>query len=366
MVTENPQFLTDQLITYLGNKRALLSLINEGIVKVKTSLNQSKIKTLDLFSGSGVVSRALKEHSSLLISNDLEEYSKYINLCYLENNSNRPKDLPIIYNSIIQVLKTQALFSDGFINKLYSPKDDTDISKDDRCFFTNRNAKYLDTARQLIGILPKEYQPYLIGPLLSEASIHANTSGVFKGFYKNANGIGQFGGEGKNALKRICSDMHLRLPVVSNFDCDILLCQEDANTLVSTLPEVDMAYLDPPYNQHPYGSNYFMLNLIASYKEPTNISKVSGIPENWNKSIFNNKKETAKTFETLLNNIKAKYVLISFSDDGFISKSEMLTMCQKLGSVEVLEQKYNTFRGSKNLNNRSIHVKEFLYIVEKN
>ena len=42
---------------------------------------------------------------------------------------------------------------------------------------------------------------------------------------------------------------------------------------------VDIAYLDPPYNQHPYGSNYFMLNLIASYKKPSQISNSKGVEQ---------------------------------------------------------------------------------------
>ena len=55
------------------------------------------------------------------------------------------------------------------------------------------------------------------------------------------------------------------------------------------LPPVDVAYLDPPYNQHPYGSNYFMLNLLASGREPAaeELSQVSGIPKNWNRSHYN-------------------------------------------------------------------------------
>lgn len=366
MTTENPDFLTTQLITYLGNKRSLLPLIEKGVLEVKEDLNKEKVVSLDLFSGSGIVSRFLKQHSSLLISNDLELYSNIINKCYLTNNTDRPINLLLYYNSIINTLKTKSLLTDGFIHSMYSPKDDTSITKEDRCFFTNRNAQYLDTVRQLISTLPKECHPYLIGPLLSEASIHANTSGVFKGFYKNADGVGQFGGEGKNALTRICSNIELKFPVCSNFNCDTLLYQEDAMTLINKLPEVDMAYLDPPYNQHPYGSNYFMLNLLAEYKKPEIVSKVSGIPEIWNKSIFNSKKTSAQSLNQLLTNIKAKYVLVSFSDDGFISKEEMIEMCKPLGSLSVIEQKYNTFKGSKNLKERALHIKEFVYILRKN
>jgi adenine-specific DNA-methyltransferase len=102
----------------------------------------------------------------------------------------------------------------------------------------------------------------LLGPLLSEASVHANTAGVFKGFYKNRHtGVGQFGGSGSDALTRILGRIVLEVPVLSLFECEYEVFQEDANALVHKLRGLDLAYIDPPYNQHPYGSNYFMLNL---------------------------------------------------------------------------------------------------------
>jgi len=72
-----------------------------------------------------------------------------------------------------------------------------------------------------------------------------------------------------------------------------------------------------------------------------------------------------KSLTELVENIKAKYVLISFNSEGFIGVEEMLDMLQKTGTVEVLETKYNTFRGCRNLSNREIHVKEYLYLLEK-
>jgi adenine-specific DNA-methyltransferase len=131
------------------------------------------------------------------------------------------------------------------------------------------------------------------------------------------------------------------------------------------MPEVDIAYLDPPYNQHPYGSNYFMLNLILDYTYPENTSKVSGIPEAWNRSDYNKESRALKALTYLVENIKAKYVIISFNSEGFINTEEMKKMLKKTGGLEVLEIKYNTFRGSRNLKTREIHVKEYLYLLEK-
>jgi adenine-specific DNA-methyltransferase len=225
---------------------------------------------------------------------------------------------------------------------------------------------YIDTARQLIGKLPEDYQKYFIAPLLSEASIHANTSGIFKGFYKNREtGIGQFGGKNKDALFRITGDIELPFPVFSNFNADVIVYNGDANSVIRQAPEVDIAYLDPPYNQHPYGSNYFMLNIILDYTHPENTSKISGIPENWNRSNYNKPNRALSALTELVTNIKAKYVLISFNSEGFTGIEEMKTMLNKIGRVEILETPYYTFRGSRNLNSRGIHVKEYLYLVEK-
>ena len=362
---EAPTYLSEQIITYLGNKRSLLTFIESAILEVKQELNKEKLDIVDLFSGSGVVSRFFKKHSNTLYSNDMEGYCETINKCYLANVSDI--NVPVIseyYEDISNQLMTKPL-KKGFISEMYSPENDQNIQYGERVFYTTRNAMYIDTTRQLIEQIPEEYRPFLLGPLLYEASVHNNTSGVFKGFYKNSKtGIGQYGGDGRNALQRILADITLKMPIFSNFECDVHVYRRDSNELVKELPEVDLIYIDPPYNQHPYGSNYFMLNLINEYKRPVEVSKVSGIPVSWNKSNYNKKQLAAKCMWDLCSNIHAKYILISFSSDGFISKEEMIDMLSKLGEVRVFDKEYNTFRGCRNLNDRSIHIKEYLYLVK--
>ena len=82
---ESRNYLTKQIITYIGNKRELLEEIEEEVVFVCNKLEKEKLVCLDLFSGSGVVARFLKQHSSKIIANDLEAYSKVINECFLSN-----------------------------------------------------------------------------------------------------------------------------------------------------------------------------------------------------------------------------------------------------------------------------------------
>ena len=362
---EKKEYLTQQLITYIGNKRALLDFIGYGVKKVQKKLDKNKVKILDLFSGSGITARFFKQFSDLLIVNDLEKYSEVINSCYLSNiNEINLPELHKYYQEIIN--KTNNKLTSGIITELYAPSDDDNIRHNERVFYTKRNAMYIDTVRQLIEKIPQNEQKFFLAPLLSQASIHANTSGVFKGFYKNKEtGIGQFGGKKQDALSRITGDIKLPFPVFSNFNCDTIICNSDANEIIKTLPEVDIAYLDPPYNQHPYGSNYFMLNLIIDYKHPEKTSKVSGIPQDWSRSVYNQKSRALQALTHLVENINSKYIIVSFNSEGFISIDQMKNMLEKNGKLEVLETKYNTFRGSRNLNNREIHVKEYLYLLEK-
>jgi adenine-specific DNA-methyltransferase len=364
-MNEKNEYLTQQLITYIGNKRALLDFIGTGIEKVQKNLNRKKLKLFDVFSGSGITARYFKQFSDLLIVNDLEKYSAIINSCYLSNECELNSGILREYHREL-ITGTDGGLIRGIISELYAPNDDSNIRPDERVFYTKRNAMYIDTIRQLINKIPQNDQKYFLAPLLSEASIHANTSGVFKGFYKNSEtGIGQFGGKNKNALSRITGNIELPFPVFSNFNCDTVICNGDANEIIKTLPEVDIAYLDPPYNQHPYGSNYFMLNLILDYKYPGKTSKISGIPEGWNHSAYNRKKHALYELTSLVENIKSKYIIISFNSEGFIIIEQMKGLLEKFGKFEILETKYNTFRGSRNLNKREIHVKEYLYLLEK-
>jgi adenine-specific DNA-methyltransferase len=369
-VLENPFYLTRQLLTYLGSKRALLDFIAQGIGEAQKRLNKQKLAIFDVFSGSGIAARYFRQYAASLIANDLEPYSAVINRCYLANQSEL--DLPLLRETHRQLAEALALAEqtgsllEGLISQAYAPKDMARIQAGERVFYTPRNARYIDTARILVGELPEDIRHFFLAPLLSEASIHANTAGIFKGFYKNKEtGVGQFGGSGQNALARITGAVTLPFPVFSNFEVPVQVFCEDANTLADSVPEVDVAYLDPPYNQHPYGSNYFMLNLILSYKRPQGASRVSGIPENWNRSKYNQAGQAKEALAGLLERLKAKFVLVSFNSEGFIPEREMTALLNQFGKVAVFERPYPAFRGSRNLRQRRLQVQEYLYLLEK-
>lgn len=363
---EDEAYLTQQLITYLGNKRALLEFIGRGLARVKARLGKDRLSAFDVFSGSGAVSRYLKGHASLLIANDIERYAKVVGDCYLANRSEIDLGLlEELHDGMTRRLEDEPL-RDGIVSGLYAPRDDADIRAGERVFYTSRNARYLDTARALIEEVPGPLRPFFLAPLLSEASVHANTSGVFKGFYKNAEtGLGTFGGRKGDALSRIKGDIRLPFPVLSRFECETEVLNGDSNAVAASAREVDLAYLDPPYNQHPYGSNYFMLNLIVENRPPEAPSRISGIPADWRRSRYNKAPEAAAALAELVEALKARFLLVSFNSEGFIPRPEMERILGAAGKVEVMETRYNAFRGSRNLSGRSLHVQEYLYLVEK-
>ena len=363
---EDPDYLCRQLITYIGNKRALLGPIGKAVEAVKKRLNKRTLRAFDVFSGSGVVSRYLKAHASHLASNDIEDYATTISRCYLRNRST--VDFTALGEVVadLNARAEQRPLPMGFIQALYSPQDEDAIGPDDRVFYTTDNARRLDDYRRMIDETPADMRTLLLAPLLHKASVHANNGGVFKGFYKNRHtGIGQYGGTSSDALTRIRGLIQLELPILSRFECDCRVYQGDANHVARAVKDIDIAYIDPPYNQHPYGSNYFMLNLLVHYERPSEVSRVSGIPVDWQRSGYNVRARSLPLLRQLFDSLDARFLLISFNDEGFIPPEDMRAMLRRLGVVRTFEIRYNTYRASRNLRNRTLHVTEHLFLVER-
>ena len=363
---KNP-FFDSHLITYIGNKRRLLPFLYKGFSKIRDRIGKKKLVVLDGFVGSGAPARILKAFASEIHVNDLEDYSETINRAYLANKSEIDiEELERHINWLnTNKLKTKS-HKPGFIEKNYAPKDDNNVQEGERVFYTNINARIIDNVRKLIDEIPELYRHFCLASLLVKASVHTNTSGVFKGFHKR-NGNGHFGGNGENALSRIKREIALDVPIFSDFECPIFVHKKDINELVrdSHLPVFDLVYYDPPYNQHPYGSNYFMLNIINGGKPIEIQDGVSGIAKEWNRSAYNKREAAKKAMDQLLSDTRARFIAISYNDEGIIPIDSFKEILSRYGKWELMEQDYNTYRGSRNLRDRDIKVRELLWILEK-
>ena len=320
----NSIYFKKHQLNYMGNKRALLNHINNVIIDIKQKLNKDLLISLDGFSGTGIVARLLKYHSTKLYVNDLENYSCIINQAYLSNPSkHKIKQI----NSWIDKMNNIPLNkTDGIIRKYYSPENDQNIKIHDRAFYTNQNALIIDNIRFHIDKIPKSIRPYIMAQLLIKAGIHVNTSGVFKGFYKDTKTkIGKFGGNKQHDIKRIMGKINLEYPIYSNqkHKVDVEILCGDINEHIKQINNLDIAYYDPPYNQHPYGSNYFLLNtIIQNNIDYNNISKISGISKDWKRSKYNYKDNQINLFKNLIQNTDSKFIIIAYSNQGFLNHTE--------------------------------------------
>ena len=362
-------YVRQPMITMIGNKRKLVCGIYSVVKDVwRVCGEQRTLRVLDGFAGSGVVSRMLASSPEVgaIYSNDLETYSRLCGECYLKVPSEAERLRIAEHIAEANRLAAEGPFVEGVVSRLYAPCVTSSVQEGERCFYTRENALAIDTIRDYIERQVEiGLRAWVLAPLLVKASIHTNTGGVFKGFYKKE-GVGHFGGEGENALERIMAPIRLEMPIAPRGAVSAEVFQEDINSLLESdrISQLDLIYLDPPYNQHPYGSNYFMLNVIASGEEPRDISGVSGIPRGWNKSRYNKAAEAGVAMKDLLQKAvaKAKYVLISYNNEGIIEPAAWEKLLEGY-KWRVYERPYDTYKASRNLDGRAPKVVEKMYLV---
>ena len=153
---EDPSYLTRQLVTYIGNKRGLAGPISQAVIDARSRLGGRKLRSIDLFAGSGFVARLLKKHSSLVASNDLELYAQAIGECFLADRDEALLAEAAQHADRLNRAALDGASHDGFIRELYSPVDDQDIQLGERVFYSNDNARRLDFYVQELSKLPDE------------------------------------------------------------------------------------------------------------------------------------------------------------------------------------------------------------------
>ncbi len=364
------EYLFNQLIPYIGNKRKLLKLIEQAIGRTSAKTGTF----LDLFAGSGVVSRMAKLHGYRVISNDWEPYAQAINRCYV--TCNRPPEFASLggYEKAIERLNGLPA-KVGWVTEHLCPRDDEDYDiKTDRMFYMRKNGMRIDAIREQIagwkdtGLLTDAEEACLLAPLVYQACYRSNTSGVFKGFHNG------WGGQTKTALYRIATDLHLDVPVFHDNRRENLVFREDAQALAERLAseEIEIAYLDPPYNQHPYGSNYHVLNSVVLWDKPELSKQITrgtkaAIRLDWRterRSAYNYREEASAAYRRLLEAINAQYILTSYSTDGTIPLEAMLQANVARGQVSLLMQGYKRYRvSSQRFSKKPMNV-EFVLVLD--
>ena len=348
-------YVFQQLIPYIGNKRRALPMIFQAIQR--TGINPRQASFLDLFAGSGVVSRMAKKCGFKVLTNDWEPYATALNQSYIACNY-EPAFLELGgYENVIAYLNALNPIEDWITRHLCPSHDQYFDTRVDRLFYTRANGQRLDAMREQIEWWDEQQliTPYekacLLAPLLFQASYVSNTSGVFKAFHQG------WGGKTGTALSRILSVVELR--PIHFFDNQRAnqVYQMDGLELAQQLTqmgiEVDIAYLDPPYNQHCYGSNYHVLNSVTLWDKPILSEKIQGrnkaaIRQDWRerRSPYNYRGEAEQAFEGLLANLQAHYILASYSTEGLISLENFVALALMKGHTELLCYAHKRYRVS--------------------
>jgi adenine-specific DNA-methyltransferase len=372
---DTEEYVFSQLIPYIGNKRKLLDIIHQAI-KLTNIENGTFV---DLFSGSTVVSRFAKKLGFRVLSNDWEPYSEQIAIGTVVLNEIPKFDNFGGVEKVFDLLNNVVPVED-YVTKHLCPTDDEKLDHEkDRLFFMRKNGMKIDAMRELISkwvgenkISQTEFS-YLMSSLLYSVSYVSNTSGVFKGFHRG------WGGSNGTAQYRICSDISLKPPILYNNDQDNISIREDAGVLVNRLTEIlgkipDIIYLDPPYNQHPYGSNYHVLNSIALWDKPDFPEKItrgtkSAIRLDWRterKSAYNSRPKAVQEFQELIDNISSKFILTSYSTEGNIPLNEMMKILGSKGTLRVVKREYVRYRVSPTRLSPKPRNVEFVVITDTN
>src|SRR3990170_1023071 len=214
-------------MNYIGSKLSLLEFLEESINKV---VDKNCDTFCDLFAGTGIVGSYFKRKGYKIIANDIQYYSYVLNRHYIGNH----KELNFA--------------------KLTKDKEET------RQYFSDENGMRCDAIRQKIETWKKENlisddeYYFLITSLVESIDKYANTASVYGAFLKK--------------LKRTAQNNLILKPaelIINDKDHEVF--NEDINKVVGKVAG-DILYLDPPYNQRQYATNYHMLETIAKYDNP--------------------------------------------------------------------------------------------------
>lgn len=333
---------------YYGCKTKLLDYI-EDVVKTLPVKKGSIF--FDIFSGTTAVGQHFKRLGYTVYSNDFLEFAYSLARTNIET-AKIPKFKKLALSEDIIDYLNGLKGKAGFITKNYSP-----FNGNKRQYLSIENAKKVDVIREQIEdwkksklISETEYY-YLIASLINAISLVANVTGTYAAFLKSWD---------KRALKPIT----LEHGEVFDNERENKAFHADANDLVG-MHKVDILYLDPPYNARQFASNYFFLELVAEgwFKKIPEIYGNAGMrPYEDQKSDYSISKKAADALLDLVSKAKAKYVLLSYNDEGIIPIPRLKEILSTRGEVKEYTKEHKRYRAI-NQDGSKISTKEHLFLL---
>jgi adenine-specific DNA-methyltransferase len=332
---------------FIGNKELINSEIKELLQEL--DLTNKGLTLFDAFCGTGAISDALKD-SFNIVANDMLRWCVIYTRgrvcaadCSFENLGFDPFEY---FNSNTNTVQ-------GFFYTNYSP------GGSKRMYFSPENAARIDYFRTTIedwkdnSLINENEYSFLLASLIESVSAVSNTAGVYGAFLKHWDSRAtkpiEFRKVDFNAASRNeAGFLNAKLEdIVPETNCDIL-------------------YLDPPYTQNQYGTQYHLLETLVLYDNPS-ISNVTGsrsttpMRSDWSKDH-----KSHILFDKILAKTKAKYIVFSYSKDGFMSKTFIEASMKRYGKPETYICKKLNYRKYTNFKSREKNDHfEYLFFVER-
>jgi adenine-specific DNA-methyltransferase len=287
------------MIKYLGSKRRLLDRIGDTVERVAGGPT-----VLDLFSGTSRVGHALKQRGFRVIANDHNAYAHALARCYVEaDRETMEHEARLLIDEFNRLAGRPGYFTETFCERSR--------------FFQPRNGARIDAIREAIAAkgLPPDLEAVLLVSLMEAADRVDSTTGVQMAYLKHW-------------APRAHNDLELRLPdllprpAAGRCEAHCLDAPEAARRFAA-----DIAYVDPPYNQHSYLGNYHVWETLVRWDKP----EVYGvackrIDCRERRSEFNSRPRFAAAMRGLLEAIRAPVIVVSFSNEGWLDRDAMESM----------------------------------------
>ncbi len=299
------------MIKYIGSKRALLTQIATA---VRAGLPDGGT-VCDLFSGTARVGHALKGAGFRVWSNDHNAYAHTLATAYVQADRERWWDKAEAVLAELRTVTPEA----GWFTKTFC---------EDARYFTPQNGAVIDAMRERIAAmaLEPELEAIALVSLMEAADRVDSTAGLQMAYMKTW---------AARALKPLELRMPDILPGVAAGPCKAT--RADAVELAPQV-EADLVYLDPPYNQHSYLGNYHCWESLILWDRPETYGIANKrIDVRTRKSAFNSRPGIAPALQAVIEGLKAPNLIVSFNDEGYLGRDQLVNMLSGRGEVQVIE-----------------------------
>lgn len=354
---------------YIGNKQSLVSNIH----KIMKEHNIEGTTFLDIFAGTHSVGKYFKQQGYTVFANDWQTYSYVCGKALIENTE-YPKFNSLIEQKWFDLIKQKQPELDnyqivleylnnlegieGFFFENYCPEG-TKEQEHVRLYFKDENGKRFDAIRSKI-------QSWKDNNLVTELEFYILLYGLIKDIDTVANTTSVYGAYLKKLKKSATKDFVLKPIEFVTKGKKHKVFKENALELAKKI-EVDITYLDPPYNTRQYSSNYHILETMALYDNPKIYGKTGLRNYDHQKSEFSSKAKVTKAFNDLIKALQTKYIVFSYNNEGILKHEDIMEILNKKGSTTYEEIDYKRYRSDKDSETRNYkadRVKELVYICK--